>query len=46
MGNWSFMVGQRVAMQRIYEVGWKDLSHEVWFGNVHKQMIQLKGDIW
>jgi hypothetical protein len=32
-------------MQHIYEVEWKDLSHEIWFRNVHKQMIQLKGDI-
>ncbi len=30
-------------MQHIYEVGWKDLSHEVWFGSVHKHIIQLKG---
>jgi len=29
-------------MQHISEVGWKDLLHKVQFGNVHKQMIQLK----
>jgi hypothetical protein len=30
-------------MQRISKVGWKYLSHEIQFRNVHKQMIQLKG---
>jgi len=32
-------------MQHIFEVGWKNLSHEIQFGNVHRQMIQLKGDL-
>ncbi len=32
-------------MQHIFEVGWENLLHEVWFGNVHRQMIQLKGDL-
>jgi len=30
----------------IFKVGWKDLWHEVRFGNVHKQMIWLKWDLW
>ncbi len=33
---------QRGTMLHIYEVKQKDLSHEVWFENVHIQMIQLK----
>jgi len=32
-------------MQHIFEVGWKNLLHEVRFGNVHKHMIQLEKDL-
>jgi len=32
-------------MQCIFKVGWKDLSHEVQSRSVHRQMIQLKGDL-
>jgi hypothetical protein len=36
---------QRVTMQRIFKVGWKDLLHKIQSENVHKQMIQTKGDL-
>jgi len=36
MGCWSLVIGQKVIMQHIYKVGWKDLLHEVQFGSVHK----------
>jgi hypothetical protein len=33
------VASQRGAMLHILMVGYKDISHIIWFGNVHNQMI-------